>query len=67
LIGFASRESGIAVGVGGAIAVIGLAFIVTSIVVHRPPKEDDFYTMSRPVLDRPVVPPPPERREPPSV
>ena len=66
LIGFASREGEIAVGVGGAIAVIGFAFIVNAMVVHRPPKEDDFFTTPRPVLDRPVVPPPAERRDPPS-
>ena len=36
LIGFASREPRIAAGVGGAIVVLGLAFIVTALVVHRP-------------------------------
>jgi hypothetical protein len=35
LIGFASREPDIAAGVGGAIAVLGAAFIVTALVVHR--------------------------------
>ena len=66
LIGFASREPEIAIGVGGAIAVVGLAFIVTSIVVHGAAKaKDDFYTTPRPVFDRPT--PPPERRDPPSL
>ena len=66
LIGFASREPEVAIGVGGAIAIVGLAFIVTSIVVHGAAKEkDDFYTTPRPVFDRPT--PPPERRDPPSL
>jgi uncharacterized membrane protein (DUF485 family) len=67
LIGFASREGEIAIGVGGAIAVIGFAFIVNAMVVHRQPKEDDFYTTSRPVIDRSVVPPAVDRHEPPAI
>ena len=68
LIGFASREPEIAIGVGGAIAVVGLAFIVTSIVVHGAAKaSDDFYTTPRPVFDRLAPPSPPERRDPPSL
>ena len=67
LIGFASREPEIAIGVGGAIAVVGLAFVVTSIVVHGAKPKDDFYSIPRPVFDRPTPPPPPERRDPPSL
>ena len=67
LIGFASREPEIAIGVGGAIAVVGFAFVVTSIVVHGAKPKDDFYSTSRPVFDRPAPPPVPERRDPPSL
>src|SRR5262245_25732487 len=35
LLGFTSREPEIAVGVGGAIAILGAAFIVTALVANR--------------------------------
>ena len=66
LIGFASREGEIAIGVGGAVIAIGLALVATSIVVHRPAKDGDaFFTTPRPIFDRPT-PPPPDRHDPPS-
>ena len=40
LLGFASRETEIAIGVGGAVAIIGAALIVTALVVHGDRKED---------------------------
>ena len=39
LIGFASGAAETAVGVGGAVAIIGAALIVTALVVHRPSSE----------------------------
>jgi hypothetical protein len=66
LIGFASREPEIAVGVGGAIVVLGLAFVVTALVVHGPAKpRDDGYSLSRSSFDRPPAPPPLNHRDPP--
>ena len=64
LIGFASREGEVAIGVGGAVIAIGLALVATSIVVHGPARDkDDFYTV-RPVIDRPAPPPPVDRHDP---
>jgi hypothetical protein len=40
LIGFASRQPEIAVGVGGAVAILGAAFIVTALVVHGPARAE---------------------------
>jgi uncharacterized protein DUF6249 len=67
LIGFASREPEIAVGVGGAIVVLGAAFIVTALVVHGPGKqlEDSYGSLSRSSFDRPAPPPPLNHRDPP--
>jgi hypothetical protein len=67
LIGFASREPEIAVGVGGAIVVLGAAFIVTALVVHGPSRQlDDSYgSLSRSSFDRPAPPPPLNHRDPP--
>lgn len=67
LIGFASREPEIAVGVGGAVVVIGAAFIVTSLVVHGPLKPPtDPYSYGRSSFDRPTPPVPPVHRDPPA-
>jgi len=38
VIGFASREPEIAVGIGGAVAILGAAFIVTAYVTQQEPK-----------------------------
>ena len=67
LIGFASGEPEIAVGVGGAIVVLGAAFIVTALVVHGPGKqlEDGYGSFSRSSFDRPAPPPPLNHRDPP--
>jgi hypothetical protein len=66
LIGFASREPEIAVGVGGAVAVIGGAFIVTALVVHGAAKPaTDTYGYGRSSLDR-SPPAPPIHRDPPA-
>ena len=35
LIAFTSGESDIAIGIGGAVAIVGTAMIVTALVVHR--------------------------------
>jgi hypothetical protein len=65
LIGFASREGEIAIGVGGAVIAIGLALVATSIVVHGPAKDKDpFFTTPRPIIDRPAPPPPVDRHDP---
>ena len=60
LIGFASREAEIAVGVGGAIAVLGVSLIVTAIVVRggSGPKFDSPPS-GLPRDDRSVPKPPP--------
>jgi len=39
LIAFTSREPELAVGVGGAVALIGGSLIVTALMVHRGPEE----------------------------
>lgn len=41
VIGFASREPEIAVGVGGAVAILGAAFIVTSYVTRQETKPQE--------------------------
>ena len=67
LIGFASREPEIAVGVGGAIVVVGAAFIVTALVVHAPPKPaTDTFGYGRSSFDRSTPPVPPVHRDPPA-
>lgn len=60
LIGFASREGEIAVGVGGAIVVLGISLIVTAIVV-RGGGGPEFDTPSSGLSrdDRSVPKPPP--------
>lgn len=53
LLGFASGEPETAVGVGGAVAIIGAALIVTALVVHGHRNEDDLgLAKSRPDGDR---------------
>ena len=67
LIGFASRETEIAVGVGGAVVVIGGAFIVTALVVHATAKPvTDTLGYGRSSFDRPAPPAPPIHRDPPA-
>lgn len=58
LIGFASREPEVAVGVGGAVVILGAAMIVTAIVV-RPSAEEErsgSAPSSRPGVDRKSFP-----------
>lgn len=61
LIAFASREPEIAAGVGGAVAILGIAFIVTAYVVHGQGKDDGFPPFEpRRSFERPApLPPPP--------
>ena len=59
VIGFASREPGIAVGIGGAIAILGAAFIVTAYVTHQEPKPAEPEWPGVRPLDAPSTPPPP--------
>ena len=62
VIGFASREPEIAVGVGGAVAILGAAFIVTSYVTQREPREPEPEWRPRPFdssVSPPLDPPPP--------
>jgi hypothetical protein len=61
LIAFASREPELAIGIGGAVALLGGSLIVTSIVVHGRAAEDAFrdesltpVDRSRPPGDRPL-------------
>ena len=42
LLGFAVRQPEMAVGVGGAVAIVGAALIVTALVVHRTPSAPRF-------------------------
>jgi hypothetical protein len=49
LIGFAGGEPGVAVGVGGALSIIGLAFVVNGLMGGR----------DLPAMERHVPPPPP--------
>jgi hypothetical protein len=59
LIAFASREEEIAVGVGGAIAVMGAAFIATALVIRSMSgPEQGPPAVSTPWIDRPPSPPP---------
>ena len=63
LIAFASREGVVAIGVGGAIVVMGAAFIATALVVRgMAGPENRPSAVSTPWIDRPPSPPPP--REP---
>jgi hypothetical protein len=57
VIGFASREPEIAVGIGGAVAILGAAFIVTAYVKHLDPKEPEAEWRPR-SFDSSVSPPP---------
>jgi FtsH-binding integral membrane protein len=41
VIGFTSREPEIAIGIGGAVAILGAAFIVTAYVKHQVPTEPE--------------------------
>jgi Domain of unknown function (DUF6249) len=60
LLAFASREPQIAVGVGGAIVILGAAFIVTAYVVHGQGRSDaPAVRDSRRTFDRLPPPPPP--------
>jgi len=59
VIGFASGEPDIAVGIGGAIAVLGAAFIVTAYVKHRQPDAAEPEWRSPRGFDAPPAPPPP--------
>jgi Domain of unknown function (DUF6249) len=56
VIGFASREPEIAVGVGGAVAILGAAFIVTAYVTQNDRKEPE---PEWPSTHRPDQTPPP--------
>lgn len=56
LIAFASREPEIAVGVGGAIAVVGGSLIVTALLVHGRQADDPFRTDSYSTKDRNTPP-----------
>lgn len=57
VIGFASGEPDIAVGIGGAVAVLGAAFIITAYVKHRQPAEPEWPSPRG--FDAPPAPPPP--------
>jgi hypothetical protein len=58
LIGFASREGEIALGVGGAIIVMGAAFVATALVQrHMAAPEAPASRVSTPWIDRPPSPP----------
>lgn len=56
LIAFASREPEIAVGVGGAIAVVGGSLIVTALLVHGRATDDAVRTDSYLTKDRSTPP-----------
>jgi uncharacterized protein DUF6249 len=62
LLAFASGDTSIAIGIGGAIAVLGAAFIVSAYVVHgqgRPEIPDEpRYRDDRPFPSSPPPPPP---------
>ena len=57
VIGFASREPEIAVGIGGAVAILGAAFIVTAYVTQN--QTDDPPPEWRPRSFESSAPPPP--------
>ena len=62
VIGFASREPEIAVGIGGAVAILSAAFIVTAYVTQREAAEPEPEWRPRSVessLSPPPEPPPP--------
>jgi hypothetical protein len=56
LIGFASGQPEIAAGVGGAVVILGVAMIVTAVVVRPSPEEDVSASVSRPGVDRKSFP-----------
>ena len=57
LIAFASREPEIAIGVGGAIAVVGASLIVTALLVHGREADDAVRTDTYLAKDRNMPPP----------
>lgn len=57
LISFAAGEPGIGIGVGGAVTMLGAAFIVSALVVRREP--DAGVVSSRPRVEPPPPPAPP--------
>jgi peptidoglycan/LPS O-acetylase OafA/YrhL len=59
LIGFASRDANLAAGIGGAITIIGAAFIVTAYVVHGQGRRDEPMAEPRPRVERVAPPAPP--------
>ena len=59
VIGFTSREPEIAVGIGGAIAILGAAFIVTAYVRYQEPAEPEPEWNGMRRFDSPAPPPPP--------
>ncbi len=56
LIAFASREPEVAIGVGGAIAVVGASLIVTALLVHGREAEDAVRTDTYATRDRNTPP-----------
>ena len=56
LIAFASREPEIAIGIGGAIAVVGGSLIATALLVHGRQADDTFRTDSYSTRDRNLPP-----------
>ena len=56
LIAFASREPEVAIGVGGAIAVVGASLIVTALLVHGRETDDAVRTDSYLTKDRSTPP-----------
>jgi uncharacterized membrane protein YidH (DUF202 family) len=59
LIAFASREPELAIGIGGAVAVLGGSLIVTALLVHGRQADDTFRADSYVTRDR--NPPPTDR------
>jgi hypothetical protein len=61
MIGFTSREPEIAVGIGGAVAILGAAFIVTAYVRYQEPSgpEPEWQPTRRFESSDPPPPPPP--------
>ena len=58
LIGFTSRQGEIAMGVGGAIVVLGGAFVATALVQRMFGPDTPLPGRSTPWIDRPPSPPP---------
>ena len=56
LIAFASREPEVAIGVGGAIAVVGASLIVTALLVHGRETDDAVRTDTYTTRDRNTPP-----------